>query len=66
VFEERMYNEHGYWSQSKATVKTFNNEIGSEDNLQPVVAVSEKARFLAQNFKNEFPKTKTRVGKTQS
>lgn len=59
VFEGRMYNEHGYWSQSKATVKTLNNEIGSEDNLQPVIAVSEKARFLAQNFKNEFPKTKT-------
>jgi hypothetical protein len=59
VFEGRMYNEHGYWSQSKATVKTLNNEIGSEDNLRPVVAVSEKARLLSQNFKNEFPKTKT-------
>lgn len=60
VFEGRMYNERGgYCSQSKATVKTLNNKIGSEDNLQPVVAVSEKARLLSQSFKKEFPKTKT-------
>lgn len=55
VFEGRMYNEHGFWSQSKAVVKSVNHEIGSEENLMSLVAGSEKARALAQSFKADFP-----------
>lgn len=58
VFEGRMYNQHGYWSQSKAVVKSLNDEIGSENNLQFAITCSEKSRSLADTFKDEFPNTK--------
>lgn len=58
VFEGRMYNKHGYWSQSKAAVKTLNNEIGTEVNLQAIVSCSERARWFADSFRAEYPNLK--------
>lgn len=55
VFEGRMYNKHGYWSQSKSAVKTLNNAVGTEDNLTATVVCSERARWFANSFHGEYP-----------